>query len=135
MTAVPFNPAPALRFIEYYNTTLQFQSSLDYLKNPPAGYQQPAIDVMGVLGRIKANVTAGVYQNQYEFELDIQKLIYACHDEHLDLRAGILAAFSFGSPYAITSVSIDGKEPPKVYITSTCLIWPSLSKHPGGCVV
>lgn len=117
LKSVPFNPAPALRFIDYYNTTLQFQSTLKFLKDPPEGYQQPAIDVEGVLARIKANVTAGLYQNEYDFESDVQDLVYAIHDAHVDLRAGILAPFSFGSPYYISSVSEDGKKPPKVYFT------------------
>jgi len=36
-------------------------------------------------------------------------LVYAIHDGHVDLKAGILSPFSFGSPYAISSVSVDGK--------------------------
>ena len=45
LSSVPFNPAVGLRFIEYFNTTIQFQSTLAYLRDPPTGYQQPAIDV------------------------------------------------------------------------------------------
>jgi len=41
------------------------------------------------------------------------------------LIAGVLAAFTFASPYDIVSVSRDGKELPKVYIT------PDLRENPG----
>jgi hypothetical protein len=61
---VPLNDAVALRFIDYYNTTLQFQSTLAYLKSPPEGYQQPAVDLLAGLQDIKDNITAGAYQNQ-----------------------------------------------------------------------
>jgi hypothetical protein len=117
MDTVPFHPDPALRFLEYYNTTLQFQSTLAYLKSPPVGYQQPAIDVEDILARIAANVTAGYYQSQYAFESDVLDLVYAIHDAHVDLRSGIISPFSFGSPYYISSVSEDGKSPPQVYLT------------------
>jgi hypothetical protein len=38
-------------------------------------------------------------------------------DGHASLNAGILSAFSFASPYELASVSIDGKQEPRIYIT------------------
>ncbi|KAI1640957.1 hypothetical protein F4809DRAFT_588177 [Biscogniauxia mediterranea] len=121
LVSVPFNDAVALRFIEYYNTTMQFQSTLAYVKDPPEGYQQPAFDFFGGLEQLKQNVTSGVYKNQYAFEADMQQLVYRVHDTHVDLYAGILSAFSFASPYEILSVSSDGKEKPKVYLKGDIL--------------
>ncbi|KZL85547.1 peptidase s41 family protein, partial [Colletotrichum incanum] len=118
LTSVPFNDVVALRFIEYYNTTMQFQSTLAYLKNPPEGYQQPAFDLIKGLNGLKQNVTSGVYKNQYCFEADLQYLVYSVHDAHVDLASGILSAFSFASPYSLVTASIDGKEIPKIYFES-----------------
>ncbi|KAK3370679.1 peptidase S41 family protein [Podospora didyma] len=87
LISVPFHAAVALRFIEYYNTTIQFQSALAHLKNPPDGYQQPGVDLLAGLERIKGNVVSGYYNNQYSFEVDVQRLIYAAHDSHLILDA------------------------------------------------
>ncbi|KAK2015914.1 peptidase S41 family protein [Colletotrichum eremochloae] len=115
LVSVPFHQAPALRFIEYYNTTIQFQSTLAHLKNPPAGYQQPAFDFMKALDELRHNVTTGVFKNQYDFEAMMQYLVYSVHDAHVDLYAGILSAFSFASPMPLVAASIDGKEAPKVY--------------------
>jgi hypothetical protein len=115
LTSVPFNPAVALRFLDYYNTTMQFQSTLAYLRTPPTGYQQPAVNVEQALQEISANVTAGNYQNQYDFEADVMALVYATHDTHVSLLAGAMAAFTFGSGYPLVSASIDGVQPPKVY--------------------
>lgn len=109
----------ALRFIDYYNTTMQFQSTLAYLKDPPEGYQQPAFDLMQGLEDLKKNVTAGVFKNQYDFEATLQYLVYSVHDAHVDLFAGVLSAFSFASPWPLVTASIDGKEIPKVYFAST----------------
>ncbi|KAI9654678.1 MAG: hypothetical protein M1821_005885 [Bathelium mastoideum] len=108
LLSVPFDEAVALRFIDYLNTTFQFQSTSAYLKDPPTGYQQPPVDIFQTFQDIKVNVTSGVYKNEYAFELDIQKLIYSIHDAHVDLYAGILSAFTFASPYDIVLVSIDG---------------------------
>ncbi len=117
LTSVPFNPAVASKFIKYYNDTIKFQSTLSYLKTPPASYQQPAVDVIGGLERIQAQINNGAFANQYEFEATLQTLIYAMNDGHVNLIAGILGAFSFGSQYSIVSVSKDGLQLPKVYLT------------------
>jgi hypothetical protein len=118
---VPFNPAVAERFIKYYNDTLQFQSTLAFLANPPPGYQQPPVDVLQGLEDIKANVTAGYYNNQYVFEADLQLLINRMHDGHVTLNAGALSPFTFASPYGMVSASVDGKSAPEIFLVDDIL--------------
>ncbi|KAF2801731.1 uncharacterized protein BDZ99DRAFT_402885 [Mytilinidion resinicola] len=130
LSSVPFNPAVAARFIDYFNTTLQFHSTIAYLKDPPTGYQQPAVDVLEGLRLIQQNITAGTYKSQYAFEADLQLLVYAFHDAHVDLTAGVLSAFSFASPVEIASVSKDGKEAPKLYITQDLIDSPGQGWEP-----
>lgn len=113
---MPFNPAVASRFLQYYNDTLQFQSTVAYLKDPPASYKQQPVDLFGELAKIQQGIDEGLFPNQYAFEATLQNLIYSAHDLHLNLEAGILAAFTFASPYGIVSVSSDGIQVPKVYI-------------------
>ena len=117
LTSVPFNAAVATRFLKYYNDTIQFQSTLAYLKNPPSSYQQPAIDILGGLEQIQEDVDNGAFPNQYAFEATLQNLVYSAHDAHFQLDAGILAAFTFLSPYSIVALSEDGVQTPKVYVT------------------
>ena len=106
----------ATRFLRYWNDTLQFQSNLDFLKNPPSTYQQPAIDLVQGIQTLQTAVDRGQFRNEYEFEASLQALLYASHDQHVQLFAGAMAVFSFASPYDIVSVSLDGRAPPKVYI-------------------
>jgi hypothetical protein len=80
--------------------------------------------VLAELQRIQNQINANLYANQYDFEADFQLLTYALHDSHVYLTSGVLSAFSFGSPYEIVSVSIDGKQAPKVYITDDILNGP-----------
>ena len=117
LTSVPFNAAVATRFLKYYNDTIHFQSTLAYLKNPPSSYQQPAVDILAGLEQIQKDVTNGAFQNQYAFEATLQNLVYSAHDAHFQLEAGILAAFTFLSPYSIVALSEDGVQIPKVYVT------------------
>lgn len=119
LTSVPFNPAVATRFLKYWNDTLQFQSTIAYLKDPPSSYQQPPVDLFGEVAKIQQGIDDGIFPNQYAFEATLQNLIYSAHDLHLNLEAGILAAFTFASPYGIASVSKDGIEIPKVYYIGT----------------
>jgi hypothetical protein len=119
LTSVPFNPAVATRFLQYYNDTLQFQSTLTYLKNPPTSYQQPAVDLLGGLEELQRAIDSGSFPNQYEFEAALQTLLYATHDGHVTLYAGILSVFNFASPYDIVSLSLDGLQLPKVYLASS----------------
>jgi hypothetical protein len=102
--------------LEYHRYTLQFQSTLTYLKNPPPSYQQPAVDLLQGLDELESAIAGGMFPNQYEFEAALQTLLYATHDGHVNLNAGILAVFSFASPYDIVSLSIDGVQVPKVYL-------------------
>ena len=116
LISAPFNATVALAFLSYYNDTIQFQSTLAYLKDPPPSYQQPSIDVQASLNTIAEMIEAGEFENEYVFEVAVQAVLYATHDDHVTLSAGILSAFTFGSPYSIVSASTDGIELPKVYI-------------------
>ena len=118
LTSVPFNQTVASQFLQYYKDTLTFQSTLAYLKSPPSSYQQPSADLLSGLDLISAGVNTGIFQNEYGFEAAVQNVVYAAHDSHVSLDAGLLSAFTFGSEYAISSVSKDGIQIPEVYLTS-----------------
>ncbi|PLB35849.1 uncharacterized protein BDW47DRAFT_133231 [Aspergillus candidus] len=115
LTSVPFNPAVGSRLLKYVNDTVQFHSTLAYLANPPPGYQQPGVDLVAGLSQLQRNIDEGAFVNEYDFEAALHRLLHAGHDDHLRLAGGILSPFAFGSPRAIASVSLDGKELPKVY--------------------
>lgn len=74
------------------------------------------MDLLAGLQHLQEGINNGIFPNQYEFEAALQTLLYATHDAHVNLYAGILAAFTFASPYDIVSLSIDGIQLPKVYL-------------------
>jgi hypothetical protein len=117
LNSVPFDADVATRFIKYLNDTIQFQSTLAFLRDPPSEYKQKGIDVQAGINSIQQSIDSGRFLQlgQYAFEATVQRLLYLAQDAHLSLYAGVLSAFSFGSPYAIVSISPDGQELPKVY--------------------
>ncbi|KAL8655711.1 MAG: hypothetical protein Q9226_002934 [Calogaya cf. arnoldii] len=121
LISTPFNATVATQFLSYYKDTLQFQSTLAYLKNPPSTYKQPSVDLLGGLDSIQQAVDTGFYKNEYDFEAAVQKLVYAAHDAHITLYAGALSVFTFGAPVSIVSVSTDGIAYPKVFILDDLL--------------
>jgi hypothetical protein len=121
-SSVPFNASVARSFLDYYATTLLFQSTLAYLQSPPldsngTGYQQPAINIHRRLISINDSIATGAYENQYDFEADLQQMVQEMHDGHVDLTAGILSTFSFSSSYDISAASRNGIDPPQLYLT------------------
>lgn len=122
LISTPFNATVATNFLSYYKDTLQFQSTLAYLSNPPPTYNQPSVDLLGGLDAIQQAVDSGAYTNEYDFEAAVQKLVYSAHDAHLILYAGALSVFTFGAPVSIVSVSSDGIAYPKIFILGTSLL-------------
>ena len=116
LNSVPFVPAVATRLVNYLYESLQFQSTLKYLRDPPESYRQPPADLLYGLDQIQKAIDELAFHNQYQFEVRLQNLLVSAHDSHLYLDAGILSAFAFGSPVDIVSLSIDGLERPKVYL-------------------
>ncbi|CAF9937758.1 hypothetical protein IMSHALPRED_000535 [Imshaugia aleurites] len=116
LITAPFNATVASGLLTYYKDFLQFQSTLAYLKDPPPSYQQPSIDVLASFDALEGQVQAGTFKTEYDFEVALQTLIYAIHDAHVSLSAGVLSIFTFGSPLRIVAVSSNGIELPKIYI-------------------
>lgn len=107
----------ASEFLQYYKDTVVFQSTLKHLAMPVASYQQPATDLLGNLNAIQSAVNSGAFNNEFDFETAVLRAVYATHEGHLSLNIGATYPFSFGTSNAITSVSSDGIELPKPYLT------------------
>lgn len=98
-----------------YNQTL---NRIRYLKNPPAGYPEPAIDVVAQLDNITAKLQNAEYNNEYEVQLDIATTFTRAHDGHFYFLPDILGviAFSRDESLQLVSVSTDGVRLPEVYV-------------------
>ncbi|KAK1985040.1 peptidase S41 family protein [Colletotrichum cereale] len=117
LQTVPNKPGPAKELVTSLKAYVQWQSTLAWLKSPPASYMLPATDIEGGLDDISKKAEAGQYKSEYEFQLAIFKLIASAHDGHFAFRGDVFKAFSFRNALAsdIVSVSRDGVEVPKLY--------------------
>ena len=92
-----------------------------YLKNPPDGYLEPAIDVYALLDEMIANVDS--YANEYELEFALYQIFQRTHDGHLRYLPTLIAGVAtFGRPLALVSVSTDGQSLPQPYVYEDLLL-------------
>lgn len=117
LQSVPNKPAEAQELVRSVKAYVSWQSTLAYLKNPPASYGLPAVDIMGGLDAIAANASAGQFQSEYAFQESMVLLMAQAHDGHFGYRPDAFKAFTFRNDLLadIVSVSADGKQMPKLY--------------------
>ncbi|TEA14817.1 Peptidase S41 family protein ustP [Colletotrichum sidae] len=117
LQSVPNKPGPAKDLIKSLKAYVQWQSTLAWLKDPPASYMFEPTDILGGLDKIGQKAEAGGYKSEYDFQLAIFQLIASAHDGHFAFRGDVFKGFSFRNTLAndIVSVSRDGIEVPKLY--------------------
>lgn len=96
----------------------QFQSNLAFLKNPPKGYVNEPVDILGGIDEIWKKVNSSSYTNEFDFENDIAVLFTKAHDGHLNFDGyAYNGVFRFRRSRQITLISgsNDGKERPKIW--------------------
>lgn len=119
MESVPLHKDEALKLVESLVPYVEFQSTLEYLKNPPEGYLHPGVDVLGGLSDIADAVKAGEYSSEYDFQTDIQALFMAAQDTHLSFVGDAAGVFKFKRENTpLLSFSSDGNELPIIMCAS-----------------
>ncbi|OCL04090.1 hypothetical protein AOQ84DRAFT_417072 [Glonium stellatum] len=117
--SVPLNATSAKALLHDIRPYINWQSTISYLKNPPAEYLakiQQAVDILGGLDAIEAKVTSGGYGGEYEFGSALYQLIQSAHDGHfVFVPDSVGSIFNFGRPVPLVSVSEDGTKLPAVF--------------------
>ncbi|KAJ5287284.1 hypothetical protein N7478_002970 [Penicillium angulare] len=115
LQSMPFDSERAVRFVKEYRKWLLFQSDLELLKNPPAGYQMPPTDLIGILDNIEKKAADNGYESQYEFDTAIQKMLKSAFDGHLDMQLCSTTIMDFSNNVPLISISSNGTAIPEVY--------------------
>ena len=76
-----------LPFIEWQTTTA-------YLKDPPEGYTEPAVDLKEGFAAVIANISSGVYETEYQFQASLWKVVNSAHDGHFRFLPDLLYVIS-----------------------------------------
>jgi hypothetical protein len=115
LRSVPLDAEGGTRQLLGLKTVLQFQSTLEFTKDPPSGWVRPATDLIGGLDTLQHRLNASVYNNEYDFQFDLYRLVNSAYDFHLVYTPDIVNVFSFGFGTALYSLSQDGLSLPEVY--------------------
>lgn len=122
LKSIPVVKEDALRLVAGLAPYLEFQSTINILKDPPSGYLIPGVDLRSGLARIESHVRDGVYSSEYDLELDLYTLVLSAHDSHFTYVGDIFnGVFQFGRTHRLVSVSKDGVGLPKVYLETDIL--------------
>jgi len=119
LTSAPLNATAAKSLLGALPTYLQWQSTLDALKNPPAEYvekQFPGVDIIGGLKQIEEDIDAGQLTSEYDFGWTLYTLLVEAHDGHLTyVPDSVGGVFNWGRTVPLVSVSEDGTQLPGIF--------------------
>ena len=82
LNSVPLKAKEALQLMQAMMPFVELQSTIEYLKAPPASYWLPPIDLRANLNEIMANISSGSYNSEYAFQTQLLKVVNAVHDGH-----------------------------------------------------
>ncbi|KAF1849948.1 uncharacterized protein K460DRAFT_300496 [Cucurbitaria berberidis CBS 394.84] len=113
LNSVPVNTQGNSKLIDELKLVWQFQSELEWLKNPGRDWEYGALDIQGELDKVKSNL--GSYPSEYAVQLAIQNITIRTGNFHFNYAPDILQVFRFRRPFNVASISSDGKALPKLY--------------------
>src|SRR5262249_54008308 len=118
LNSVPLNKEKAIAVVKGVQNYAQFQSTLSFLKNPPADDRNQArqrYDIMGNLRQLVRDVEAGKYTRELDFEFRLKRIAANANDGHFVTYLGGILAIRFHAPFDLVSISEDGLKLPKIY--------------------
>jgi hypothetical protein len=111
LQSMPFYPELADPFLAELGKYVQWQSTLETLKNPPDTYMSSPTDILGGLEMIRSTK----YSSQWEFDQAIKALFNSANDGHFYVELCSFTPFTFIRNTALVSVSTDGIKTPELY--------------------
>jgi len=119
LQSVPLDKTNATIMIDGLTAFWTFHSTQAWLKDPPATYPVPGVDIMAGLGSIRASVVNESMTGEYSLQKAIQDLINSAADGHFDYKMDLLNVFAFNHDMlgSVVAVSDDGMTVPLSYYT------------------
>ncbi|PTB41168.1 hypothetical protein M441DRAFT_69586 [Trichoderma asperellum CBS 433.97] len=117
LESTPFKSDLAVSFIDEYSKYLQWQSTIEILRNPPVGSLSSTVDLVGGISTIRSRAVANQYKSQYDFDRDLFNLISSANDGHLAI-VPCSFAITFKASNSLVSLSTDGVAIPRLYTFS-----------------
>ena len=116
LQSVPLRKETALAQLDFLRPLFEWQSTVDYLEDPPKGYLSEGVDLIGGLDEIAAKLDRG-YQSEFEFLADLYTLTSVrVRDNHFVYNTLLMDIFTFELGVQFISISKDGVLKPEVYL-------------------
>ncbi|KAJ5787808.1 Interphotoreceptor retinol-binding [Penicillium paradoxum] len=128
LVSMPFDSDRAVKFLDQVRKILEFQSTIDILKNPPSGYTMPSTDILRDIETILDKAKSNSYKSQFEMDLELNHLIKSAHDGHLAFQLCSQSIFTYQVDMPLVSISTDGLALPEVYALGDAKLQKSGSK-------
>lgn len=126
LQSIPLNHTAAIDLVQSLKPYIQFQSTVSWLKNPPAEYSEklfPAVDLLGGLDNIASKIKGNEYSGEYQFGFELYKLFQSAHDGHLYFVPDVVnSLFQWDRPLPLVSVSDDGQNLPAIFAYSDIVL-------------
>lgn len=87
---MPLHASEAKALVESMLPFIEWQTTLNYLDNPPPGYTEPATDLRAGFAEVIANITSGAYATEYQFQASLWKVVNSAHDGHFRFLPDLL---------------------------------------------
>lgn len=115
--SIPFSKDLATAYLKEVNKYVQFQSTLEILKDPPPTYISHAFDIVGSIQAIEAKVEASEYSSYYDFESELLLAFRYANDGHFGIGTCTTRIFQFSRGlYELVLASDDGISVPQLYL-------------------
>jgi hypothetical protein len=116
LKSLPLDKETALKQIAYLRPQWQWQSSVEYLKNPPKGYLSEGVDLLGGLDEIEAKLKNNAYRTEFELLVDLHMLANVrVREYHFSATNELMELFTFKSGAEFVSISKDGTALPEIF--------------------
>lgn len=116
LNSVKVDVAGDIQQIEELKAYLQWQTTFTYLSNPPAGYTEKPVDILGGLDLIAQKVRNGSYTSEWAVQSNISSLLNQAYDNHLSFISDMASVIGFERNHSLVSISKDGVALPELYI-------------------
>ncbi|KIX98056.1 uncharacterized protein Z520_06135 [Fonsecaea multimorphosa CBS 102226] len=116
LQSVPLVKQDTLDVLTGLKALVQWQSTLLWVKNPPANWPFPPVDLVGGLQDLTQKVEDGTITQEIDFETQLVDLITSVRDGHFTYVPDAYSVFQYANAQLpIVSVSADGKQLPEIY--------------------
>ncbi|KID81766.1 peptidase S41 family protein [Metarhizium guizhouense ARSEF 977] len=114
--SLPVMQKANLELLDYLRPYVEFQSTIELLKDPPPEYLLPGVDIMGGMQAMRQKLVNNGYESQLDVMTDLHRIFVAANDNHFGHLPGLFSAFRYSRlDLNFRSISTDGFEMPQIF--------------------